>query len=72
MIRLPAPRGRPFPPEPKARRAIPLWRLTALAVLRLTLAVLGPLPAKPPDHAILLRLAEAPRRRQTIAHRLLC
>ena len=72
MILLSWPRGRLFPPEPKAGRAIPLWRLTALAILRLTLAVLGPLSAKPPDQAALRRLAEAPRRRSTFAHHLLC
>src|SRR5688500_2221453 len=71
-IRSPSPRDRPFPPELKARQALPLWRLTALAILRLTLAVLGSLPTKPPDHGALQRLAEPPRRRYTFAQRLLC
>ena len=72
MIWLSWPKGRLFPPEPKAGQVIPLWRLTALAILRLTLAVLGPLSAKPPDQAALQRLAEPPRRRCTFAHRRLC
>src|SRR5688500_13997526 len=54
-----------FPPEPQAGCTVPLWRLTALAILRLSLAVLGPPPVKPPERAALQRLTELPRRRCT-------